>query len=147
MKEKVVVFLIFILSFLILFSTFNTQKSELEEKREEVELYNYNMEVKKNLLELAMNTAVENSYDVLNYLKGEQDNLTFLNESQLSDVDYLKYIIEVTRDNETSFEILNYQFYDDTNDNIVDYYLFNGMKPVVLELIYSSNSVVDTKIY
>ena len=147
MKEKVVVFLIFILSFLILFSTFNMQKSELEEKREEVELYNYNMEVKKNLLELAMNTAVENSYEVLNYLKGEQDNLTFLNESQLSDVDYLKYIIEVTHDNETSFEILNYQFYDDTNDNIVDYYLFNGMKPVVLELIYSSNSVVDPKIY
>ena len=38
MNEKVVVFLIFILSFLILFKTFNTQKSKLEEKREEVEL-------------------------------------------------------------------------------------------------------------
>ena len=164
MKEKIIIFLSFIVLILGLFLTYGNTVSEIEELQDEVDIYNYNVKVQEQEYAVNMEMVENNSQLILEYLKGYSDIPNFVGASQ-SDLEYFKYIIESTlkqqidiyrdyygddrtvEDLMRDLEIINYQFFDRNSNTFVDYYSFAGNKVVVLELIYKSGEIKESKIY
>ena len=157
MKKNIIIFVlltIFIFLSLVLYNN-NKGMTSLQQMKEDMQIYNYNIEVKQENHELNYEIALGLNEDILKYLKSGEI-VSVLNSYDMSTVEYFKEIIitnslnEEHLKNKTVEEILeldlfkNYVFYDVDSDSFIVFFSFSSSANIVILEIYCNNGIVTS---